>query len=301
MRVAVSGSTGLVGSALVEKLVSDGYEVVRLVRPTTRSANPGDIRWDPKTGAIDQAALEGVDAVVHLAGETISALRWTRDKRRRIRESRVRGTDTLARAIAGLSRKPSVLVCAGATGYYGDRGNEVLDERSRAGQGFLATVSAEWEAAAQPAADAGVRVAIARLAPVIDSRSPVVARMRLPVILGLGGWFGSGRQYWPWIALDDVVGVFRLALERDSLSGPINVAAPETATNREFVKTMGRVLRRPVLFPVPSPILQAALGDFALEALLSSQRVVPRKLLDIGYEFRWPHLEPALHAAIRSG
>ena len=301
MRVAVSGSTGLVGSALVEKLVSDGYEVVRLVRPTTRSANPGDVRWDPKTGAIDQAALEGVDAVVHLAGETISALRWTRDKRRRIRESRVRGTDTLARAIAGLSRKPSVLVCAGATGYYGDRGNEVLDERSRAGQGFLATVSAEWEAAAQPAADAGVRVAIARLAPVIDSRSPVVARMRLPVILGLGGWFGSGRQYWPWIALDDVVGVFRLALERDSLSGPINVAAPETATNREFVKTMGRVLRRPVLFPVPSPILQAALGDFALEALLSSQRVVPRKLLDIGYEFRWPHLEPALHAAIRSG
>ena len=301
MRVAVSGSTGLVGSALVEKLVSDGYEVVRLVRPTTRSANPGDVRWDPKTGAIDQAALEGVDAVVHLAGETISALRWTRDKRRRIRESRVRGTDTLARAIAGLSRKPSVLVCAGATGYYGDRGDEVLDERSRAGQGFLATVSAEWEAAAQPAADAGVRVAIARLAPVIDSRSPVVARMRLPVILGLGGWFGSGRQYWPWIALDDVVGVFRLALERDSLSGPINVAAPETATNREFVKTMGRVLRRPVLFPVPSPILQAALGDFALEALLSSQRVVPRKLLDIGYEFRWPHLEPALHAAIRSG
>ena len=162
MRVAVSGSTGLVGSALVEKLVSDGYEVVRLVRPTTRSANPGDIRWDPKTGAIDQAALEGVDAVVHLAGETISALRWTRDKRRQIRESRVRGTDTLARAIAGLSRKPSVLVCAGATGYYGDRGDEVLDERSRAGQGFLATVSAEWEAAAQPAADAGVRVAIAR-------------------------------------------------------------------------------------------------------------------------------------------
>ena len=301
MRVAVSGSTGLVGSALVEKLVSDGYEVVRLVRPTTRSANPGDIRWDPKTGAIDQAALEGVDAVVHLAGETISALRWTRDKRRQIRESRVRGTDTLARAIAGLSRKPSVLVCAGATGYYGDRGDEVLDERSRAGQGFLATVSAEWEAAAQPAADAGVRVAIARLAPVIDARSPVVARMRLPVILGLGGWFGSGRQYWPWIALDDVVGVFRLALERDSLSGPINVAAPETATNREFVKTMGRVLRRPVLFPVPSPILQAALGDFALEALLSSQRVVPRKLLDIGYDFRWPNLEPALHAAIRSG
>ena len=301
MRVAVSGSTGLVGSALVEKLVSDGYEVVRLVRPTTRSANPGDIRWDPKTGAIDQAALEGVDAVVHLAGETISALRWTRDKRRQIHESRVRGTDTLARAIAGLSQKPSVLVCAGATGYYGDRGDEVLDERSRAGQGFLATVSAEWEAAAQPAADAGVRVAIARLAPVIDARSPVVARMRLPVILGLGGWFGSGRQYWPWIALDDVVGVFRLALERDSLSGPINVAAPETATNREFVKTMGRVLRRPVLFPVPSPILQAALGDFAREALLSSQRVVPRKLLDIGYEFRWPHLEPALHAAIRSG
>ena len=301
MRVAVSGSTGLVGSALVEKLESDGYEVVRLVRPTTRSANPGDIRWDPKTGAIDQAALEGVDAVVHLAGETISALRWTRDKRRRIRESRVRGTDTLARAIAGLSRKPSVLVCAGATGYYGDRGDEVLDEQSPTGQGFLANVSTVWEAATQPAADAGVRVAIARLAPVIDARSPVVARMRLPVMLGLGGWFGSGGQYWPWIALDDVVAVFRLALERDALSGPVNVAAPETVTNREFVKTMGRVLRRPAVLPLPSLILRATLGDFAREALLSSQRVVPRKLLDIGYEFRQPRLEPALHAAIRSG
>ena len=186
---------------------------------------------------------------MHLAGETISALRWTRDKRRRIRESRVRGTDTLARAIAGLSRKPTVLVCAGATGYYGNRGDEVLDERSPPGQGFLAKVSAEWEAATQPAADdSGFRVAIARLAPVIDARSPVVARMRLPVMLGLGGWFGSGRQYWPWIGLDDVVGVFRLALERDALSGPINVAAPETVSNREFVKTMGRVLRRPVRY-----------------------------------------------------
>ena len=300
MRVAVSGSTGLVGAALVRNLHADGHEIVRLVRPSTRTTQPGDVRWDPQTGDIDKAALEGTDAVVHLAGETISALRWTAAKRRRIRESRVRGTDLLARAIADLSRKPHVLVSAGATGYYGDRGNEVLDEESSPGQGFLPSVSVEWEAATQPAAEAGIRVAIARLAPVIDARSPVVSRMRLPVMLGLGGWFGSGRHYWPWVALDDVVGVFLLALERETLIGPIVVAAPEAVTNREFVKTMGRVLRRPVLLPAPAPILRAALGDFAREALLSSQRVVPRKLLEVGYEFRQPHLEPALHAAVRS-
>lgn len=301
MRVAVSGSTGLVGAALVATLRADGHEVIRLVRPATRSAQSGDIRWDPQTGDIEQSRLEGTDAVVHLAGETISALRWTRAKRRRIRESRVQGTDTLARAIAGLSRRPSVLVCAGATGIYGDRGNELLDEDSPPGDGFLARVSTEWESATGPAADAGIRVAIARLAPVIDARSPVVARMRLPVMLGLGGWFGSGRHFWPWVGLEDVIGVFRLALVNETLSGPIVVVAPETVTNREFVKTMGRVLGRPVMLPVPSPILRAALGDFAREALLSSQRAVPRKLLDIGYEFRQPRLEPALHAAIRTG
>lgn len=301
MRVAVSGSTGLVGAALVHELRASGHEAVRLVRPATRLRDAGDIAWDPDSGDIDKAALEGIDAVVHLAGETISALRWTADKRRRIRESRIRGTDLLARAIAGLSRKPQVLVCAGATGYYGDRGDEILDEKSPPGQGFLPSVSLEWEAAARPAAEAGIRVAIARLAPVIDARSPVVTRMRVPVMLGLGGWFGSGRHYWPWVALDDVVGVFLLALERETLSGPMVVAAPEAVTNRQFVKTMGRVLRRPVMLPVPSPILRAALGDFAREALLASQRVVPRKLLDVGYDFRQPHLEPALRAAVRSG
>ena len=301
MRVAVSGSTGLVGAALVANLQADGHEVVRLVRPGARSAQPGDIRWDPQTGEIDQSGLEGADAVVHLAGETISALRWTREKRRRIRDSRVLGTDTLARAVAGLSRRPSVLVCAGATGIYGDRGDEILDEDSPPGEGFLARVSTEWEAAAQPAADAGVRVAIARLAPVIDARSPVVARMRLPVMLGVGGWFGSGRHYWPWVGLEDVVRIFRLALEHEALSGPVVTVAPETVTNREFVKTMAHILRRPALLPVPSPILRAALGDFAREALLSSQRVVPRKLLDVGYEFRQPHLAAALRAAVRPG
>ncbi len=301
MRVAVSGSTGLVGAALVAKLHADGHEVVRLVRPATKTVQPGDIRWDPQTGDIDQSSLEGTDAVVHLAGETISALRWTDDKRRRIRESRVRGTQILAQAIASLSRKPAVLVCAGATGYYGDRGDEVLDEKSPPGQGFLPAVSVEWEAATRPAAEAGIRVAIARLAPVIDARSPVVARMRLPVMLGLGSWFGSGRQYWPWVDLADVVGAIRLALARETLSGPIVVAAPETVTNREFVKAMAHVLRRPAILAIPAPILRAALGGFAREALLSSQRVIPRKLLDIGYEFQQPKLAPALHAALRHG
>ncbi len=301
MRVAVSGSTGLIGAALVANLHADGHEVIRLVRPSTRTTQPGDVRWDPQTGDIDNSGLEGMDAVVHLAGETISALRWTADKRRRIRESRVRGTDMLARAIAGLSRKPHVFVTAGATGYYGDRGDEVLDEKSHAGQGFLPAVSVEWEAATRPAAEAGIRVVIARLAPVIDARSPVVARMRLPVMLGLGSWFGSGRQYWPWVDLADVVGAMRLALARETLSGPIVVAAPETVTNREFVKAMAHVLRRPAILAIPAPILRAALGGFAREALLSSQRVIPRKLLDIGYEFQQPKLAPALHAALRPG
>ncbi len=301
MRVAVSGSTGLVGAALVANLHADGHEVVRLVRPATKTVQPGDIRWDPQTGDIDNSGLEGMDAVVHLAGESISALRWTADKRRRIRESRVRGTDMLARAIAGLSRKPHVFVTAGATGYYGDRGDEVLDEKSSPGQGFLPGVSVEWEAATRPAAEAGIRVAIARLAPVIDARSPVVARMRLPVVLGLGSWFGSGRQYWPWVDLADVVDAIRLALARETLSGPIVVAAPETVTNREFVKAMAHVLGRPAILAIPAPILRAALGGFAREALLSSQRVIPRKLLDIGYEFQQPKLAPALHAALRHG
>ncbi len=300
MRVAVSGSTGLVGAALVADLRADGHEVVRLVRPATRSGEPGDIRWDPQTGDIDRSGLEGTDAVVHLAGETISALRWTAEKRRRIRDSRVRGTDTLARAIAGLSQRTSVLVCAGATGIYGDRGDELLDESSLPGEGFLPRVSTEWEAATRPAADAGVRVAIVRLAPVIDSRSPVVARLRLPIMLGIGGWFGSGRHYWPWVDLADVIGAIRLAIARETLSGPIVVAAPEAMTNREFVKTMARELRRPAILPIPAPILRTALGDFAREALLSSQRVAPRKLLDAGYAFRQPSLTPALRAALRS-
>ena len=299
MRVAVSGSSGLIGSALVANLRADGHEVVRLVRPATGSAQPGDIRWDPQTGDIDHSGLEGTEAVVHLAGETIGALRWTAEKRRRIRESRVRGTDLLARAIAGLSQKPVVFVCAGATGYYGDRGDEALDEESPPGRGFLPGVSVEWEAATRPAAGAGIRVAIARLAPVIDARSPVVARMRLPVMLGIGGWFGSGRHYWPWVDLADVLGAFRLALAAETLSGPIVVAGPETVTNREFVQTMARELRRPAILPIPSPLLKAALGDFAREALLSSQRVVPRKLLDAGYAFQQPKLAPALRAALR--
>ncbi len=299
MRVAVSGSTGLVGAALVADLRADGLEVVRLVRPATRSVQPGDIRWDPQTGDIDHSGLEGTDAVVHLAGETISALRWTTQKRQRIRESRVRGTETLARAIAGLSQRPSILVCAGATGIYGDRGEELLDEISPPGEGFLPRVSTQWEAATQPAADAGVRVAIVRLAPVIDSRSPVVARMRLPIMLGIGGWFGSGRHYWPWVDLADVIGAIRLAIARETLSGPIVVAAPETVTNREFVKTMARELHRAAVLPIPAPILRAALGGFAREALLSSQRVIPRKLLDTGYEFQRPLLAPALRAALR--
>lgn len=298
MRVAISGSTGLIGSALVTSLRTDGHEVLPLIRPPLPWQR-GHVRWDPETGNIEYITLEGVDAVVHLAGEPIGALRWTSKKRRRIRDSRVRGTTTLAHGLAALTKPPEVLICASATGYFGDRGTEPLDERSAPGSGFLAGVCQEWEAAARPAAEAGVRVVHARLAPVLSSRSPIVRRMRTPVKLGLGCWFGSGRNYWPWIALEDVVGAIRLAIERESLSGPLVVASPASVTHRTFVKTMGRVLRRPVVIRTPARIVRWALGDLAREMLLSSQLVVPRRLLDAGYEFQRPNLAPALRSAFR--
>ncbi len=299
MRIAVSGSSGLIGSAIAADLCAGGREVVPIVRP--HDPRPDGVRWDPRLGTIDHAALEGVDAVVHVAGEPLAALRWSRAKRRRIRNSRVRGTDALARGIAAMSRKPAVLVSASAVGVYGDRGDERLDDDSQPGRGFLADVARDWEAAARPAADAGVRVVFLRIAPVVDARSPVIARMRLPLRLGLGAWFGAGRHFWPWIALADLVGAARMALDRDDLQGPLVAAAPHPVTNREFVTTFGRVLRRPVVLPLPAPLLRAALGEIAQEMLLSSQRVVPRKLLDAGYQFQRPDLEAALRAALAAG
>lgn len=298
MKILVSGSHGFIGSAVVPALTARGDRVVRLVRGAPTSPSPDQIVWDPGVGRIDASALEGLDAVIHLAGETIAG-RWTAPKKARIRESRVRGTRAIAGILAALGRKPGVLVCASATGYYGNRGEELLVEDSMPGGGFLAEVVRAWEAATAPARDAGIRVVHLRSGVVLSPNGGGLGGL-LPVFrLGLGGRLGSGRQFMPWITLDDEVGAIVHALTRDDLRGPLNFVAPQAVTNREFTATLGRVLRRPALCAVPATVLRLALGELAGE-LLVSQRVHPARLLAAGYAFRYPELEPALHHLLRS-
>lgn len=292
MTILVSGSHGLIGSALVPALAARGDRVVRLVRDPSPSSHD-QIGWDPASGRIDVSALEGIDAVVHLAGESIAAGRWTAAKKARIRESRVRGTRTLADALARLSRKPDVLLGASATGYYGSRGEEILVEDSTPGVGFLADVCREWEAAAAPARDAGIRVVHVRSGVVLTPGGGALARL-LPIFrLGLGGRLGTGRQFMPWITLDDEVGALLHALTRDDVHGAINLVSPSPVTNREFTASLARVLRRPAVCAVPAAVLRLTLGEVAGE-LLGSQRVHPARLLATAYGFRHPELEAAL-------
>jgi len=288
--VLVSGSRGLIGSALIPALANEGHRVVRL----TRSDSNGDnaVRWDPSAGTIDAARLEGIDAVVHLAGENIVG-RWTSDKKRRIRDSRVRGTRLLAETLAGLPAPPRVMVSASATGYYGDRGNELLREESAPGANFLAGVCQEWEAAAEPAREAGVRIVHPRFGLVLSPEGGALGTT-LPIFrLGVGGKIGSGRQYWPWVAIDDVVGAIVHTLTTGSLEGPINVVVPDPPTNAQYTRALGRVLNRPAIFPLPAPAARLMLGQVADELLLASQRVEPAKLRESGYEYRYPELEGA--------
>jgi uncharacterized protein (TIGR01777 family) len=293
MNILVSGSRGLIGSALVPALTARGHRIVRLVRAPT-APSPDQIAWDPGSGRIDARPLEGIDAVIHLAGESIATGRWTAAKKARIRESRVRGTRSIADALAGLGRKPDVLLCASATGYYGDRGEEILVEDSEPGAGFLAEVVRAWEAAAAPARDAGIRVVHLRSGVVLSPGGGALARL-LPVFrLGLGGRLGSGRQFMSWITIDDEVEAIVHALTRDDLRGPVNFVSPHPVTNREFTATLGRILRRPAPCAVPGAMLRLALGEVASE-LLASQRVHPARLLAAGYAFRYPAVELALH------
>ncbi|MDP8950767.1 MAG: TIGR01777 family oxidoreductase [Actinomycetota bacterium] len=291
MDVLVSGSTGLVGTALVPALTNEGHRVVRL----TRSGDGSDdaVRWDPAAGTIDAERLRGIDAVVHLAGENIVG-RWTPAKKARIRDSRVKGTRLLAETIAGLSTPPPVMVSTSATGYYGDRGNELLREESAPGTNFLAGVCQEWEAAAQPAREAGVRVVHPRFGLVLSPEGGALGTT-LPIFkLGGGGRIGSGNQYWPWVAIDDVVGAIFHCLTSESLEGPVNVGVYDPPTNAQYTRTLGRVLNRPTIFPLPAPAARLMLGQVADELLLASQRVEPAKLRESGYEFRYPELEGAL-------
>lgn len=291
MRVALTGSHGLIGSAVASALRARGDEVVPLVRGGV--AAPEEVAWDPAAGLIDAARLADVDAAIHLAGATL-ATRWTPDQKMAILASRRRGTELLARALAGLRGGPRTFVSGSAVGYYGDRGDEVLTESSEPGTGFLAEVCREWEAAAEPARRAGIRVVHPRFGVVLSRSGGVLAKI-VPIFkIGAGGPLGHGRQYLPWVAIDDAVGALLLALERDALDGPVNVVSPRAVTNREFTSALARALGRPAMIPVPAAALRAMFGEMADGALLVSQRVDPVRLRGAGYAFRFPELEPAL-------
>ncbi len=293
MRVLVSGASGLVGSELVPALEQAGHRVARMVRRASRAG--GEALWNPLTGEINPAAVEACDTVINLAGESIASGRWTAAKKARIRDSRVRGTQTLATALARLPQRPRTLINASAIGYYGNRGDEVLDENSAPGSGdFLSEVCAAWEGATAAAAEAGVRVVLVRFGVVLSGQGGALKKMLLPFKLGLGGKVGSGRQYMSWVALDDAVGAILHALNTDSVRGPLNVVSPQPVTNLEFTKTLGRVLSRPTVFPMPALAARVVFGQMADELLLSSKRVMPAKLSASGYAFKWPTLAAAL-------
>jgi len=293
MKIVVSGASGLVGSALEPSLAGDGHEVVRLVR---REPRPGEnaVRWDPGHAGLDAARIEGAGAVIHLAGENIAGSRWSAAVKRRIRDSRVNGTRGIAGALSGMKHPPRVLVCASAVGFYGDRGAEPLTEESPAGSGFLAEVCRQWEEAAARAAAPGIRVVSLRFGMILSPAGGALGKMLTPFRLGLGGRLGTGDQYMSWLGIDDAVGAIRHALACDELSGPVNAVSPEPVTNRVFTRTLGRVLRRPTIFPVPAFAARLAFGEMADALLLASTRVLPERLIASGYDFRTADLEGAL-------
>ncbi|MFD3699757.1 TIGR01777 family oxidoreductase [Streptomyces sp. NPDC058646] len=295
MRIAVTGSTGLIGSALVRSLRADGHEVVRFVRRAPAAAD--EARWDPAAGRVDPAGLTGCAAVVHLAGAGVGEHRWTAAYKKEIRDSRVLGTAALASALAALDEPPAVLVSGSAIGYYGDTGDRPVDEDAPAGQGFLPSVCVEWEAAAEPARAAGIRTVFARTGLVVSGEGGAWGRLFPIFRAGIGGRLGSGRQYWSYISLRDEIAALRHIVADPSLSGPVNLTAPEPLTNRQVTAAMGRVLRRPALLPVPAPALRIVLGEFS-EDVLGSQRVLPARLLESGFVFRDPGIEAAIRAAL---
>jgi uncharacterized protein (TIGR01777 family) len=292
MRILVTGSNGMIGHALLAFLSADGHKVVTLTRSKS-DATGRHIVWDPDAGIIDKDDLEDFEAVIHLAGESIVG-RWTPEKKARILESRAKGTRLLCETLAQLRSRPMVLVSASAVGYYGDRGDEVLDEESSAGSLFLSQVAKAWEDATEAAASNGIRVVNLRIGFVLSKDGGGLATMLLPFKLGIGGRVGSGRQYLSWIAIDDLVGAISHAILADSLRGPVNAVAPHPVTNREFTDTLGSVLWRPTIFPLPAFAARMVMGEMADELLLASARINPTRLLASGYKFRFPELKGAL-------
>ncbi|HLY63776.1 MAG TPA: TIGR01777 family oxidoreductase [Terriglobia bacterium] len=297
MNILVTGSNGLVGSALIPVLTAEGHRVSRLVRS---KSNLGirDTFWDPAAGELYSPPLEGLDGVVHLAGESIADGRWSKARKARIRESRVQGTRLLSGSLARLVHPPKVLISASAIGYYGDRGQEILSEQAHPGSGFLAGVCQDWEAAVQPAPERSIRVVTLRTGIVLSPVGGALARMLLPFRMGVGGVVGSGKQYMSWITIDDMIRIILYALKIETLRGPVNAVAPKPVTNAEFTRILGRVLSRPTVLPMPGFAARLAFGEIANELLLSSARVVPAKLEASGFVFRHPDLETALSSLL---
>jgi uncharacterized protein (TIGR01777 family) len=293
MKILVSGATGLVGTALSRSLKEKGHEVIRLVRSAAKD-EATEVNWNPEQGTINASELEGFDAVVHLAGESIAEGRWTDEKKKRIRQSRTKGTGLLSETLAKLKQKSEVLISASAVGFYGSRGDEILDEQSASGSDFLAEVCREWELATQPAAQARVRVVNLRFGVILSNDGGALPKMLFPFRMGVGGKLGSGEQYMSWISIDDAVGAIEHALTNKTLRGPVNVVAPEAVTNYAFTKTLGRVLSRPTIFPVPAFAARLVFGEMADATLLASQRVEPQRLKESGFTFKYPELEGAL-------
>jgi uncharacterized protein len=295
MQVAVTGASGFIGAALVPRLIAAGHSVVPLVRPTSRATEGRRaIVWDPLMTDPDPAALDGIDAVVHLAGESIAGGRWTAARKQAIRDSRVLGTTRIASALARLPKRPRVLVCASAIGYYGDRGADLLDENASPGRGFLAEVCQAWEAAADPARQAGIRVVHLRFGIVLHPSGGALAKMLTPFRLGIGGRLGSGRQFMSWVTRSDLVGAIEHALIVESVSGAVNAVAPGAVTNAEWTRILGRALERPAVFPVPAAAIRLLFGEMGEELLLFSTRVLPARLKSTGFRFQHPELEGAL-------
>jgi len=290
MKVLITGSSGMIGAALAESLVANGHEVIRLRRQKLTDDSPV---WEPENGVIDLADVSDVNAVVHLAGENVAKGRWNSQKKGRILHSRVMGTKLLADYFSAADYKPDIFVSASAIGVYGNRGDELVDETSEPGSGFMADVCKQWEAATASASDAGIRVAHARIGVVLSTRGGALKTMLLPFKLGLGGVIGAGKQYMSWVSLDDVVGMIQFLIAHNSLQGPVNLVAPNPVSNREFTKTLGRALHHPTIFPLPAFVARMAFGEMADELLLASTRVLPKKLIDSGYQFLHPELEEA--------
>jgi len=296
MKILISGSSGLIGKALVSSLEDRGHLVSRLVRSS--SQKPHEIFWNPLKGIMDAKALEGFDGVIHLAGENVGQGRWTPSKKEKIRQSRIKGTQNLCNCLSGLSNPPKVLVCASAVGYYGDRGEETLDEKSPNGSGFLPEVCKEWEEATRPCSQKGIRVVNLRMGVVLSPEGGALKKMLFPFKMGGGGVIGPGKQYMSWITLGDVVGAICHALQSENLKGPVNAVSPNPVTNRDFTKTLGRVLSRPTILPLPAFAARLAFGEMAEELLLASVRAQPKELQNSGFHFRDPQLEGALKAVL---